>query len=68
MSTDHVYLTCQEVERLCRLSRSTIHRRVRDGTFPAPVKMSGRAVRWRESDILAYLDSRPRSFGATAPA
>ena len=67
MSTDHVYLTCQEVERLCRLSRSTIYRRERDGKFPSSVKMSGRAVRWRKSDILAYLDSRPPSFGATAP-
>jgi len=30
-----------------------------------PVKVSERAVRWRASDIRAYVDSRPRSYGET---
>ena len=43
MSADReVLLTCPEVERLCRLSRSTIYKTIRDGTFPAPVKISAR--------------------------
>ncbi len=67
MSTDHVYLTRREVEHLCRLSRSTIYKEMRKGKFPVPVKMSDRAVRWRESDIRAYLDSRPPSYGEREP-
>ena len=67
MSTDReVLLTRREVERLCRLSRSTLYRKMRDGTFPVPLKVSDRAVRWRERDIRAYVDSRPRSYGETA--
>ena len=68
MLTDQdVLLTRPEVERRTGLSRSTIYRKMRDGTFPVPLKVSDRAVRWRESDIRAYVDSRPRSYGETAP-
>ena len=67
MSTDQdVLLTRPEVERRTGLSRSTIYRKMRDGTFPVPLKVSARAVRWRERDIRAYVDSRPRSYGETA--
>lgn len=63
----HRALTRREVERRTGLSRSTLYRKMREGTFPVPLKVSERAVRWRESDIRAYVDSRPRSDGATAP-
>ena len=67
MLTDQdVLLTRPEVERLCRLGRSTLYNKMREGTFPVPLKVSARAVRWRESEICAYVDARPRSYGATA--
>ena len=62
-----VLLTRREVERRTGLSRSTIYRKMRDGTFPVPLKVSARAVRRREREIRAYVDSRPRSYGETAP-
>ena len=68
MSTDQdVLLTRREVERRTGLSRSTLYRKMREGTFPVPLKVSERAVRWRERDIRAYVDSRPRSYGDPAP-
>ena len=67
MLTDQdVLLTRCEVERRTGLSRSTLYRKMRDGTFPVPLKVSERAVRWREREICAYVDSRPRSYGETA--
>ncbi len=67
MSTDQdVLLTRREVERRTGLSRSTLYRKMREGTFPVPLKVSERAVRWRDSDIRAYVDSRPRSYRETA--
>ena len=67
MSTDQdVLLTRPEVERRTGLSRSTIYKKMREGTFPVPLKVSERAVRWRESEIRAYVDPRPRSYGETA--
>lgn len=40
------------------LSRTEIYRRVKAGTFPAPVSLGGgRAVAWRVSDISAFIAS-----------
>ena len=61
-----VLLTCRQIQERTGLSRSTIFRKVRDGTFPAPVKAGKRALRWRESDIRVWIDSRPQSNGETA--
>jgi prophage regulatory protein len=35
-------------------SSSTLQRRVKDGSFPAPVKL-GRVVAWRVGDVRAWL-------------
>ena len=35
-----------------------IYRLIRDGTFPAPVKLGVRAVAWRESDLQKWIDER----------
>lgn len=45
-----------EPEVLARLpfSKPTLHRKVKDGTFPAPVKIGARAVAWIEAEIDAW--------------
>ena len=40
---------------LLGISRATFWRRVKDGTFPRPVKIGG-ATRWRRADLLAAVD------------
>jgi len=47
-----------EVEALTGLSRSTIYAMISEGMFPKPVKLGKRAVGWRESEIVAWLESR----------
>lgn len=49
------------VKTLCALSRSSIYRKIQEGTFPAPVKLGERASGWRQSDLIAWLDSRTQS-------
>ena len=46
-----------EVERLTGFKRSHLYARIAAGTFPSPRKDpdGGRAVRWRESDVLAWI-------------
>jgi prophage regulatory protein len=39
------------------LSRTVIYRRIADGTFPKPVALGQRAIGWRESDIIDWIDS-----------
>jgi prophage regulatory protein len=45
----------KQVEREVGLSRSTIYQRIKDGTFPVPVKLGLRAVGWRTGDIERFL-------------
>ena len=47
-------LRLKDVCRLVGLSRSTIYKRVSDGTFPRPLRVSERSVRWRMQDLLEW--------------
>jgi prophage regulatory protein len=37
------------------LSRSTVYRKINDGTFPRQVKVSSNVVGWRESDLDCWI-------------
>ena len=65
-TTDRL-LRLSDVRTLTALGRSTIYRLMRDGSFPEPLKIGPRAVRWRESEIEAWLASRPRATGDRPP-
>ena len=56
-------LTRQEIEARCGIARTTIYRKMREGSFPEPLQIGARAVRWPENEIEAWLASRPRSHG-----
>ena len=53
----------REVERITGLSNSSIYRLMPQGKFPERVYVSSKAVRWRESDINGWLDSRSSEGG-----
>ncbi|MBK6788741.1 MAG: AlpA family phage regulatory protein [Betaproteobacteria bacterium] len=42
---------------ICALGISTIWRRVKDGRFPAPIKVQ-RSTRWRAGDLRAWLQAQ----------
>jgi prophage regulatory protein len=56
-NTDHM-LTRREVESMICVSCATIYRWVQEGTFPGPVKFTARCVRWRQSEVQNWIDSR----------
>lgn len=56
-------LRIEEVMEITRLSRATIYRKMSKGQFPKPLKLGDRAVRWRQSEIEAWLASLPRAMG-----
>lgn len=58
---DRALLRLSEVSQIVGISRSTVYGRMADGTFPRPVQVSERSVRWRSADIAAWLSDLSRS-------
>ena len=46
-----------DVSDVTGLSKNAIYKMMRDGRFPKPVKLKGRAVAWRKSDLDAWIAS-----------
>ena len=49
-----------QVEAKTGLSRSTIYKRMREGTFPSAIPLGGRMVGWRVVDIDQFLKNPAR--------
>jgi len=43
---------------LLGFSGTTLWRRVKNGTFPQPVKLSERVTAWRAEEVRAWMDSQ----------
>lgn len=56
---DTPLVTMTEVVALTRLSKSEIYRRIRAGTFPAPVKLGGsQRIAFVKSEVCAWIGAR----------
>ena len=53
------FLRLPSVIRRTGLGRSTIYRLVAEHKFPSPVKLAGRAIGWRRTDLDRWSDARP---------
>jgi len=65
-------LTAREVMDLLRISYSTLYRRLKTGTFPAPVNGRGKKLLWHPSQIEDWSNYRQSqsaiSTSVTSPA
>lgn len=52
------FLRVDEVIALTKLSQSTLYRLEQQGQFPPRIKLSERAVAWREEDVRAWMAAR----------
>ena len=59
-------LRLRSVERMTGLSKSTLYRLIRKGSFPAPLRLTRKAVRWRREEVNEWLSLRPRGGGRGA--
>jgi prophage regulatory protein len=50
-------LKLKEVMRMTSLGSSTIYRKLDTNEFPAPLVLSTACVRWKESDLVAWIES-----------
>ena len=52
----------EEVSKLTGLARATIYKKVRERSFPPPIRLGARSVGWRLSDIVAWLHAPERQW------
>lgn len=48
----------QLIPQIIPVSETTFWRMVSRGDFPAPVRLSGRVIAWRVSEVRAWIDAR----------
>lgn len=53
------FMRIADVVKTTSLSRSLIYKKIKDGTFPAPRELGPLCVRWRQSEISAWIDQQP---------
>ena len=49
-----------KVHKETGLSRTTLWRKVKDGSFPAPLKLTAHNIGWLAAEVLAWRDSLSR--------
>ena len=59
MTENQILLTRKQVESLAGIGRSLIYKLMSENKFPRPVRISDYAVRWKKSEILDWIESRP---------
>lgn len=52
-------LRMREVKEITKYSAATIYRKIKDGTFPRPIGLGGKAVRWRMADVQQWMSELP---------
>lgn len=55
-------LILREVSELANLPPNAIEFLCRRNEFPQPIRFHRRYLRWKESEVLAYLQNAPRGF------
>ena len=48
--------------QVTKLGKSTVYRKLAEGTFPPPVRLGARAVGWKTRDIVAWLEAPARAW------
>jgi len=51
-------LRLPEVQEITGYKRSSIYKKIEEGTFPRPVPLSNKAVGWISSEVEAWVQSR----------
>jgi prophage regulatory protein len=64
MAEQTVILRLPDLCKRIGLGRSSIYALMKRGQFPRPIRLSERAVGWRDADIEAWLQSRAAQGGA----
>ena len=60
-------LRLPDVLKLVSISKTHVYALMAAGPFPQPIRISARAVRWIESEVLDFIATRPRAGSDRRP-
>lgn len=60
MDMDNKIMRRPAVLAACGISSTTMYRLLKAGDFPAPHRLGLRAVGWKESDVMAWVNGRAK--------
>ncbi|SAL01964.1 phage transcriptional regulator AlpA [Caballeronia ptereochthonis] len=58
MTVDTPIIRLPELLKIVCLCKGSVYRGIKTGEFPAPIKLTQRAVGWRREDIVEWIASR----------
>lgn len=58
--TETILLRMPQVENVTGLKKSALYQRIKEGTFPAAVRLGPKSVAWRSDEVSQWVESRPR--------
>ena len=61
-----ILLRMYQVENATGLKKSALYQRIKDGSFPAAVRLGPKSVAWKSNEIQEWIESRPRVNGQRA--
>lgn len=53
-SSELCFIRLKEVLSICGKSRSSVYASIKNGNFPAPIKVGGRSSAWVKSEVLLW--------------
>ena len=59
MQVERMIYGRREVQELLGVSRPTLYRWLKLGTFPRPIKIGPQKIAWRRADIVEWIANRP---------
>jgi prophage regulatory protein len=54
------YVRVNQLTQLIPISKASVWRKVKEGSFPKPIKLGERITAWRMEDVEAWLTARHR--------
>ena len=67
-ATQEKLLSVRQVCEMTCLPRSSLYVLMRRGEFPEPIRVSQKTVRWKLTEVEAWISSRTRARGYLAEA
>ncbi|THD82416.1 AlpA family phage regulatory protein [Aliigemmobacter aestuarii] len=64
MGENPTFLNTEQVLKIIGIDFNTLWRWRKAGTFPTPIRISRKTLRWREDEILAWMESHRVQEGA----